>query len=78
MNLKECASRKGVSYVTARRWFASGRLPVLARRVGGLILVGEHRSARAPGVTAVYARLASAGRKTGLDRQVARVNGWAW
>lgn len=39
MNLKEWAREQGVSYTTARRWFASGKLPVSARKVGGLILV---------------------------------------
>ena len=36
MNLKQWAERQGVSYATARRWFAAGTLPVQARRVGGL------------------------------------------
>jgi hypothetical protein len=40
MNLKQWAESAGVSYATARRWFAAGTLPVPARRVGGLILVG--------------------------------------
>lgn len=31
--------REGVAYATARRWFAAGKLPVPARKVGGLILV---------------------------------------
>ena len=39
MNLKEWAEQKGVAYVTARRWFAAGKLPVAAQKVGGLILV---------------------------------------
>ena len=38
MNLKQWAERQGVSYATARRWFAAGTLPVQARRVGGLVL----------------------------------------
>jgi len=40
VNLKQWAERAGVSYATARRWFNAGKLPVPARRVGGLILVG--------------------------------------
>ena len=55
VNLKEWAARAGVRYATARRWHAEGLLPVPARRVGGLILVGD--AAPAPsGLTAVYAR----------------------
>jgi predicted site-specific integrase-resolvase len=58
--------------VTARRWFAAGELPVPARKVGGLILVGqEERPARQAVV--VYARVSSAEQKPDLDRQVARV-----
>jgi predicted site-specific integrase-resolvase len=77
MNLKQWADRQGVSYTTARRWFAAGRLPVPARRVGGLILVGEPASPVRPGLTAVYARVSSADQRPDLDRQVARVTAWA-
>ena len=77
VNLKEWAAREGVSYVTARRWFASGRLPVPARKVGGLILVGEPGDAGEAGITAVYARVSSADQRQDLDRQVARVTAWA-
>jgi len=42
VNLRELAQqRQGVSYTTARRWFAAGELPVPARREGGLIVAGE-------------------------------------
>jgi predicted site-specific integrase-resolvase len=77
VNLKEWAAREGVSYVTARRWFASGKLPVQARRVGGLILVGGQPAVGPPGITAVYARVSSADQRADLDRQVARVTAWA-
>jgi predicted site-specific integrase-resolvase len=77
VNLKEWAEREGVAYVTARRWFAAGKLPVPAWKVGGLILVGEHAGAAPTGITAVYARVSSADQKPDLDRQVARVTAWA-
>lgn len=77
MNLKEWASREGVSYVTARRWFASGKLPVPARKVGGLILVGDVTDTGQDGITAVYARVSSSDQGADLDRQVARVTAWA-
>jgi predicted site-specific integrase-resolvase len=76
VNLKEWAARGGVGYATARRWFAEGLLPVPARRVGGLILVGDTDPAPS-GVTAVYARVSSADQRADLDRQVARVTAWA-
>ncbi len=77
MNLKQWADLQGVSYTTARRWFAAGTLPVPARRAGGLILVGEPAVPAAAGITAVYARVSSADQKTDLDGQVARVTAWA-
>lgn len=77
MNLKEWAASAGVSYTTARRWYEAGRLPVPARKVGGLILVGEPGTVPEPGVTVVYARVSSADQKPDLDRQVARVTAWA-
>ena len=40
MNLKEWAASQGVSYATARSWYQDGKLPVPARKIGGLILVG--------------------------------------
>jgi predicted site-specific integrase-resolvase len=76
VNLKEWAEREGVAYVTARRWFAAGKLPVPARKVGGLILV-EEAAPPPEGITAVYARVSSADQKPDLDRQVARVTAWA-
>jgi predicted site-specific integrase-resolvase len=77
VNLKQWAERQGVSYVTARRWFAAGTLPVQARRVGGLILVGETPGPGSAGSAVVYARVSSADQKADLDRQVARVTAWA-
>ncbi|HUZ25767.1 MAG TPA: IS607 family transposase [Streptosporangiaceae bacterium] len=77
MNLKEWAARQGVGYATARRWFTDGELPVPARKVGGLILVGEVAAPADAGVTAIYARVSSADQRADLDRQVARVTVWA-
>ncbi len=77
VNLEEWADRQGVSYVTARRCFAAGKLPVPARRVGGLILVGEPAGPAPAGMAVVYARVSSADQKPDLYRQVARVTAWA-
>lgn len=78
MNLAAWAERNGVAGVTAYRWFRAGLVPVPARRVGRLILVDESAGEPGPrGRTAVYARVSSADQKAGLDRQVARVTGWA-
>ena len=77
MNLKEWAGVQGIHPVTAYRWFRDGKLPVPARRVGGLILVDAPGSSAASGSVAVYARVSSADQRTDLDRQVARVTAWA-
>jgi predicted site-specific integrase-resolvase len=51
---------------------------VPARKVGGLVLIGDPAAPAAlPGQTVVYARVSSADQEADLDRQVARVTGWA-
>ncbi|MBK5249432.1 MAG: IS607 family transposase [Actinomycetales bacterium] len=78
MNLAEWAESQGIARVTAYRWFRDGKLPVPARKVGGLILVDVPDAASAPrGTTVVYARVSAADQKPDLDRQVARVTAWA-
>jgi predicted site-specific integrase-resolvase len=77
VNLKEWAKREGVHPVTAYRWFREGKLPVPARRVGGLILVEQPAEPVPDETVVVYARVSSADQKADLDRQVARVTTWA-
>lgn len=79
VNLKEWAASQGIVYVTARRQYAAGTLPVPTYRLGRLIMVGEPLAAAAPGggQTVVYARVSSADQRSDLDRQVARVTMWA-
>ncbi|MEV8630783.1 IS607 family transposase [Streptosporangium sp. NPDC051023] len=79
MNLKEWAKAQGVHPITAYRWYREGTLPVPARKVGRLILVGDVDPAPVPAreaITAVYARVSSADQKADLDGQVARVTAW--
>lgn len=77
MNLKQWAATQGISESTARNWYREGKLPVKARKVGGLILVDETDSATGDrGKTVVYARVSSSDQKSDLDRQVARVTTW--
>jgi predicted site-specific integrase-resolvase len=77
--LKEWAASTGIAYITARRQYAAGTLPVPTYRVGRLIMVGEPLTGAVPdaGQVAVYARVSSADQKLDLDRQVARVVVWA-
>ena len=79
MNLKEWAASQGISYAVARKWHAAGMLPVPSRKVGGLVLIGDLGTdpPAAPRSTVVYARVSSPDQRPDLDRQVARVTGWA-
>jgi predicted site-specific integrase-resolvase len=77
VNLKEWAAANGVGYSTARQWFLDGRLPVPARKVGGLILIDPPVQQVPVEVVAVYACVSSADQKPDLDRQVARIVTWA-
>ena len=78
MNLKEWAALQGIAYVTARRQYAAGTLPVPTYRLGRLIMVGEPLVAQpATGQVVVYARVSSTDQRADLDRQVARVTTWA-
>jgi putative resolvase len=79
VNLREWALAQGIHPQTAYRWYREGKLPVPARKMGKLILVGDLAKSAAPGPhhTVVYARVSSADQRTDLDRQVARVVSWA-
>lgn len=78
MNLGEWARQQDIHPQTAYRWFRTGTLPVPARKMGKLILVGDLEVGRVSSrLTAVYARVSSADQRDDLDRQVARVCSWA-
>jgi predicted site-specific integrase-resolvase len=78
VNLGEWARQQDIDPQTAHRWFRTGTLPVPARKMGKLILFGDLDAERvSSGLTAVYPRVSSAGRRHDLDRQVAQVCSWA-
>ena len=77
MNLSEWADVQGIHPQTAYRWFRAGTLPVPARQIGRLILVGDLEVESQRGYTAIYARVSSADQRADLDRQVSRVGAWA-
>jgi len=78
VNLSEWADRVGVNKHTAYRWYREGTLPVPARRVGRLILVDlEGAASGVRSRCVVYARVSSHDQRADLDRQVARLTGWA-
>jgi putative resolvase len=79
VNLREWALAQGLHPQTAYRWYREGKLPVPARKMGKLILVGDLAQSAAPGPhhTVVSARVSAGDQRTDLDRQVARVVSWA-
>lgn len=79
MNLTEWAWAQGVHLQTAYRWFREGMLPVPAVRVNERTVLVSPDVSAVPAVTAfgLYARVSSHDQKADLDRQVARLTGWA-
>jgi putative resolvase len=79
VNLTEWAHGQGVHVTTAYRWWREGALPVPARKVGRLILVSPETAAgpSRQDAAGLYARVSSYEQKADLDRQVARLSGWA-
>jgi len=78
VSLGEWARQQDIHPQTAYRWFRTGTLPVPARKMGKLILVGDLEAGRVSSrLTAVYARVSPADQRDDLDRQVARVCSWA-
>jgi len=70
VNLREWALGQGIHPQTAYRWYREGKLPVPARKMDMLILVGDLETSTAPSPrrTVVCARVPSADQRTDLDR----------
>ncbi|MHB1526184.1 MAG: IS607 family transposase [Candidatus Dormibacteria bacterium] len=79
MNLTEWARRQGIHPQTAYNWFHAGTLPVPAVRVNQRTILVAPDAALQQTATALglYARVSSHDQKGDLDRQVARLSGWA-
>jgi putative resolvase len=79
VNLTEWARAQGVHPQTAYRWFREGTLPVAAVRVNErTVLVSPDAPTGEPAAAfGLYARVSSHDQKSDLDRQVARLTGWA-
>ena len=78
MNLTQWARSQGVHPQTAYPWFREGILPVPAVRVNQrTVLVNPDRGDAVVGGVGLYARVSSHDQKADLDRQVARLTGWA-
>ena len=78
MKLAAWARANGVHPQTAYRWFRQGRMPVPARRLpSGTILVEVPASGVPDHGAVLYARVSAHDQRADLDRQVARLAGWA-
>ena len=80
MNLTEWARAQGISPHTAYRWFRQGTLPVPAERVGPrtiLVNIEANTAADPADGVGLYARVSSHDQKSDLERQTARLAGWA-
>lgn len=77
MKLSTWAKQYGISYKTAWRWYAKGKLPVPAQQMAtGTIIVKVPEEGRT-NLVAIYARVSSSDQKSNLDGQVARVLAYA-
>lgn len=77
MKLSDWARAQGVHPKTAYRWWREGTLPVPARQINArTILVEEPKLPDNAGV-GLYARVSSHDQRADLDRQMARLAGWA-
>jgi putative resolvase len=76
MKLSQWAKQQGISYRTAYRWFAEGKLPVEHEQMptGTIIIKVEPRDDRA---AALYACVSSAKQKPELNNQIARLAQYA-
>jgi putative resolvase len=80
VNLTEWARAQGVAPRTAYRWFREGTLPVPAERVGPrtiLVNIDANTAAQKNEGIGLYARVSSHDQKADLERQAARLVGWA-
>ena len=78
VNLAEWARSEGVHPQTAYRWFREGMLPVPAVPAESTHGIGQFGQQRCAGSRwGLYARVSSHDQRADLDRQVARLSGWA-
>jgi predicted site-specific integrase-resolvase len=83
MKLSQWAKKQGIAYLTAFRWFKSGKLPVKAEQtLSGTILVYENEEIKRIERNIIYCRVSNHERKDSLNSQVERceqfclANGW--
>ena len=77
VRLTDWARSQGVHPKTAYRWWREGTLPVPARQVSARMILVEEPVAGTELGAGLYARVSSHDQRADLDRQVARLTGWA-
>lgn len=76
MKLSDYAREEGVHCITAYRWWRDGKLSLPARQLPSGTIVVDKPRASADGA-ALYARVSCSDQREDLERQVARLAGWA-
>jgi putative resolvase len=74
MKLSAYAKKLGISYKTAWRWYADGKLDAYQADTGTIIV---REKVDTPSGIALYARVSSADQRDDLDRQVDRLRDYA-
>jgi putative resolvase len=77
VKLAEWARVNGVHPQRAYRWFREDRMLVPARRLESGTIWVDAAPSMPDGRAVVYARVSSHDQRADLDRQVARLTGWA-
>ena len=74
MKLRVWAKKQGISYKTAWRWWADGKLPVPAEQMPtGTVIIRDEDASVVAGAVALYARVSSADQRNDLDGQLGRL-----
>lgn len=77
MRLRQYATKMGVSYKTAFRWWKAGKLDAYQLDTGTVIVRDDTPLPETATGIALYARVSTAGQKADLERQVERLKTYA-
>jgi predicted site-specific integrase-resolvase len=78
MKLSEWAKLKGISYLTAYRWFKKGKIKNSYQVDSGTILIDEYKNDIKINSYVIYARVSSRDRKKELDYQVNKIEEFSY
>jgi len=77
MKLSAWAKKQGISYRTAYRWFAEGKMPVECEQMPTGTIIVKDQIIEDGKKAALYARVSSSDERPNLDAQVARLTRFA-